>query len=458
MRKGLVVLAIAAAVLAPAGLTKGQTPQTPAGAGGERPAAAPDRVLGEVTALDPANQKISVKAETGQTVTVSVNDKTHYRRIPPGETSAERAAVITFAEVAVGDRVLARGKLDAGVIQTRLLLVMSRTDLARSEEQSRAEWQRRGISGTIVGLDPATKELAVRVRTAAGPVPIRVTASGGGVRFKRYAPDSTRYRDAVPSSFEQLKVGDQINALGDRSEDGATFKPEEIVSGSFRMAGGIITAVNRETGEVTIKDIRTQQPLTVVVGKQAQLRRLPAELLARMEESMQAGPPQTTQVAGGGTVQEVRVMTPTGPGVRYIRRPPPGQQPGQTGQPGQPTAANSGAGAPGAQGSRPPPPQGDNIRTVLLPAGAAPTLTQDLPGANVDYQQEIERLAPITIADLKPGDGIIVSSASGGDPSRVTAITLAAGVEDFLKRQEEARKARPGFDLDLELPGLGAQQ
>ena len=39
-------------------------------------------MLGEVTAIDPANKKISVKAETGQAVTVSVDDKTLYRRIP----------------------------------------------------------------------------------------------------------------------------------------------------------------------------------------------------------------------------------------------------------------------------------------------------------------------------------------------------------------------------------------
>jgi hypothetical protein len=438
MRKSSAVLAVIAAVLVYGGTIKGQSPQTPAGAGPTRPAS--DRVLGEVTAIDPANKKISVKAETGQAVTVSVDDKTLYRRIPPGETNVEKAAVIGFADITVGDRVLARGKLDADVIQARVLLVMSRAELARSEEQSKAEWQRRGISGTIVGLDPTTKEITVKARTAMGAATIRVNASGDGVRLKRYAPNSTRYRDAAPGTFEELKVGDQIRALGERSEDGASFKPEEVVFGSFRLAGGIITAVNPSTGEITLRDIKTQQPLTVTVSKDSVLRRLPGELVVRMEESMQSTEtPQTTQTANGGTIREIRVMTPNGPGIRRIYVPPAGQQ-----------------------GAPPPPrgnervPQGADIR-IVSSAGAAPPPTQAAVSAGVDYQEAIEKLPPITIADLKPGDGIIVSSASGSDPSRMTAITLAAGVEEFLKRQEEARKTRPGYELDLALPGIGAQ-
>jgi hypothetical protein len=439
MRKSSAVLAVIAAVLVSGGTTRGQSPQTPAGAGLTRPAS--DRVLGEVTAIDPANKKVSVKAETGQAVTVSVDDKTLYRRIPPGETNVEKAAVIGFADIAVGDRVLARGKLDADIIQARVLLVMSRAELARSEEQSKAEWQRRGISGTIVGLDPATKEITVKARTAMGAATIRVNASGDSVRLKRYAPNSTRYRDAAPGTFEQLKVGDQISALGERSEDGASFKPEEIVSGSFRLAGGIITAVNPSTGEVTLRDMKTQQPLTVTVSKDSVLRRLPGGLLVRMEESMQSTEtPQTTQTANGGTIQEIRVMTPYGPGIRRIYVPP-------AGQPGA-------APPPPRNGERLP--QGADIR-IVTSAGAASSPTQGAVSAGVDYQDAIEKLPPITIADLKPGDGIIVSSASGSDPSRVTAITLAAGVEEFLKRQEEARKTRPGYELDLGLPGIGAQ-
>jgi hypothetical protein len=382
MRRGLAVLAFAA-MLAPGGAAVGQSP--PATAGQTRPAS--DRVLGEVTTIDPAGKQISLKSDAGRVVTVTVDERTLYRRVPPGETNVEKATPINFAEVAVGDRVLARGKLDADVLGARVVLVVSRSEIVRREEEHQAEWQRRGLTGTVIALDPATKEITVRTREAAT---LQVKASGSNVLFKRYAPNSTRYRDATPSSFAELKVGDQVNALGERSEDGASFVPEEIIAGSFRINGGIITAVNVSAGEITIRDIKTRQPLTVVFSRDSVLRRLPAELLTRMEESMQrTAPPPTTPAGSGELRQEVRIVTP---GM-----------------------------------------------------------------ANVDYQEEIAKLPPITVADLKPGDGIIVSSPSKGDPSRVTAITLAAGVEGFLKRQEEARNARPGYQLDIGLPGLGSQ-
>ena len=34
--------------------------------------------------------------------------------------------------------------------------------------------------------------------------------------MRRYAPDSIKFADAKPSKFTELKVGDQLSALGDR--------------------------------------------------------------------------------------------------------------------------------------------------------------------------------------------------------------------------------------------------
>jgi hypothetical protein len=44
----------------------------------------------------------------------------------------------------------------------------------------------------------------------------------------------------------------------------------------------------------------------------------------------------------------------------------------------------------------------------------------------------LERLPTVTIADVKVGDTIIVSSTQGADPSRLTAISLVAGAEPLL--------------------------
>ena len=37
-----------------------------------------------------------------------------------------------------------------------------------------------------------------------------------------------------------------------------------------------------------------------------------------------------------------------------------------------------------------------------------------------------------TLAELKPGDALIISSTNGADPGHVSAITMVAGVEPFL--------------------------
>lgn len=44
----------------------------------------------------------------------------------------------------------------------------------------------------------------------------------------------------------------------------------------------------------------------------------------------------------------------------------------------------------------------------------------------------MERIPAITLADLKTGDALIISSTAGSDPTRVFAITAVAGVEPLL--------------------------
>src|SRR5205823_5981474 len=134
--------------------------------------------------------------------------------------------------------------------------------------------------------------ITVQARTREGDRPVVVAAGEGEVRFLRYAPDSVRYRDAKQSSFAELKVGDQLRALGERSADGARFTPEEVVSGTFRTTAGKITAVNTQAGELTISTVPDARPLTVAVSGDSKLRRLTPEVLRAWEQ-------RVTQPASG---------------------------------------------------------------------------------------------------------------------------------------------------------------
>ncbi|HEX5835509.1 MAG TPA: hypothetical protein VFY34_16720, partial [Pyrinomonadaceae bacterium] len=71
------------------------------------------------------------------------------------------------------------------------------------------------------------------------------------------------------------KVGDQLRALGDRTEDPLRFKPEKVVTGSFRTVGGVVTAIDPATGEIKINELEKKTPLTIVIKQDAVLRRFP---------------------------------------------------------------------------------------------------------------------------------------------------------------------------------------
>jgi len=64
-------------------------------------------------------------------------------------------------------------------------------------------------------------------------------------------------------------------------------------------------------------------------------------------------------------------------------------------------------------------------------------------GGGVDFQEILERLPPTTLAELKAGDMIIVSSTAGAEQGRVTAIAVVSGVEPLLNAMQARQAARP---------------
>src|SRR6185503_8014400 len=246
---------------------------------GNDPSIAAKHAIGEVKSIDAATKQVTIKTDAGSVVTVSVNDKTTYKKLAPGEQTLTNATDITFADVAEGDRIMARGTVSADQksVPALQVIVMTKGDLAKKQEAERQEWRRRGILGVITALKPDTKEITISNRTMAGTQAV-VIPVGDKTEMKRYAPDSIKFGDAKPSSFGELKVGDQLRALGDRTEDPLRFNPEKVVTGSFRTVGGVVTAVDPATGEIKINELEKKTPLTIIIKQDAVLRRFPAEM------------------------------------------------------------------------------------------------------------------------------------------------------------------------------------
>jgi hypothetical protein len=348
----------------------------------------PNLALGDVTSIDTANHRLVVKTKDGD-INVVLNDQTEYKKVKPGETSLKNAEPAMLTDIGVGDRVIALGRVadDRKSVPARRLVLMTKAAIAQKQEHDREEWKARGIVGRITSLNPETKEINLMMRAPTGERPVLMPVTET-VTLRRYAPDSVKFSDARPSSFGELKVGDQVRALGDKNADNTRFTPVEIVSGSFRMVAGTITTVNPATSEITVANLQTGQPIVIVVNADSLMRRIPPEMAAMLaQRRAQAG---AAGAAGNGG-----------------------------------TAAPAG----GAAGQRP---QG---------------------GRGGDFDEMLERLPAVSIADLKKGDAIAVSSTTGLDPSRVTAIKLVAGIEALLTRPQ-AQSGSGAQSPSLNLPGL----
>ena len=384
---GLVVVGVLAGF---SGQAQTQTPaSTPAG----DPSISPNRALGEVKLIDAAAKQLTIKTDAGSVVNVVLSDATSYMRVAPGETTLTNATKITFADLAEGDRVLALGKVSDNrkLVPARTLVVMTKADIARKQEAERAEWKKRGVLGIITALKPETKEITITSRTMAGPQALIIPVSDK-VELRRYAPDSIKFADAKEAKFDELKVGDQLRALGERNTEGTSFTAEKVVTGSFKTVGGVITGIDLATGELKINDLQTKQPMTIVVKHDAVLRKFPA-----------AGE------AGGMMIM---------------------------GRPG------------GGAGGTPPAVQGGGVRPGAGQGGGR--------GGGMNLQDMLERLPTITIADVKVGDTIIVSSTKGADPTRLTAISLISGADTLLNMLAARQQQSGGPATPNPAAGLGS--
>ena len=73
------------------------------------PGIAAKHAIGEIKSVDAAAKQLTIKTDAGSIVTVSLNDKTTYKKLAPGEQTLTNATDVTFADLAEGDRIMARG-------------------------------------------------------------------------------------------------------------------------------------------------------------------------------------------------------------------------------------------------------------------------------------------------------------------------------------------------------------
>lgn len=369
----------------------------------------PSVVAGEVSTL--SESKIVLQTKDGA-VEAALSDKTEYKRVPPENPSLKAAVPSNLADIGVGDKVIVTGILatDKKSIPARAIYLMTKADIAGKQTKDQEQWKTRGISGQVAAINPQTKEITVSARGIMGETKTLVTLKDNAA-FRRYAPDSVSFNEAKTSSLDDLKVGDSVRALGDKSADGATFKAEEIISGSFQTIGGTITAIDATKNEITINNIQTKKDVVVVVGQNSVLKNFPPEMAQRISQAQ----------SGGAGMQ-----------------PPAGM-----GRPPQNAPQNAPTNAPNGQ---------------TTPNGMRRGGGGGMRGGSID--EMLERFPSIKITDLKVGEMIAFSSTKTANQQRITAIKLLSGVEPFLKAPAAAagnnggRQRGGGTDSGFSIPGL----
>lgn len=373
---------------------------------------------GEVSTINQTEKKLSLQTSDGA-IDVVIVAATGFKRVLPENPVITAAVASSLSEIGEKDKVLVTGTVSADkkTITAKNVYLMSKSDIAKKLAAEREAWRTRGISGRVVKVDFKTQNVTIASRSLMGETEV-VLSPKENAEYLRYSPSSAKFADAVASNLAEIKVGDQLRALGDKSTDGLTFKAEKYLTGSFKMVAGKITAIDTAKNEITIEDSANKKPTTIVVNSNTVIKQFPAEMAQGMARMMSGG-------MGG--------MQPPqgGQGTTVVMRPPQGGQPGGN---------NPSGGQPNSNNQTP-------------PAGGQRRMGFGQGGGNLD--EMLERLPAISIAQLKIGDTIGISGTAGSVANRYTAFKLLSGVEPFMSiPQMPTGGGRGGQQPTINIPGL----
>jgi hypothetical protein len=347
-----------------------------------------------VTQIQPGH--LTVHTEKGD-VQVDLPEGVRILRVPPGSKDLKSAEPIAATDISPGDRAVVLGHLGENhqAIQATRVVVMTKSDLSSFHAAEVQEWQTRGIEGVVKAVDTDKMEITIAAPNhppTPGNLthPVILTTTPKTVLL-RYAPNSVQFADAKPTNIAGLKVGDQLRALGAKSDDGSHYAADKVVFGTFHNTGATVLSVDSQANTLTVKNLATNKPMVVHINADCKMHQLP-EWVARMIAGLSTGGSTAAPGAGGPPRSgQSGAAGPAGPG-----------------GPGGPPGGGFGGGGPGGGGG-------------AMHRGGMSNLSQAL-----------ENMPAITLNDIKKGDPVVIFSSEGASPSEVTAIYILTGVEPIL--------------------------
>ena len=369
----------------PAALAQNPSPAPQGKASGQR-------YIGTIKSIDDTGFVLT--SDAGQDSRITLADSVRIVRIAPGEKDLKNATPLERKDLQPGDRVLVGASPSSGG-NARVavsVIVMKEADIAAKKEKDRADWRQRGAGGLVTAIDPSTGTVTISLTSFAGAKNLLIKTSKNTI-LRRYAPNSVKFDDAKFAPFDQIKVGDQLRARGNKNAEGTELVADEVVSGTFRNLAGQITATDPGAGTLTLKDAISKQTVSVKITPDSQLRKLPPEFAQRIAMRLKSAAAEG--VPGAATVLGA---SESGDHARGQRA----------------EAGGVGPGGMGGMGGR---------------------------NGSMDIQQILSRMPSVSLSDLQKGDAIMMVSTMGEGENPGNAITMLAGVEPILTAAPNASQA-----------------
>jgi len=396
--------------------------------------AASQSQLGTVKSL--SGNTVTLTTDQKQTITVSIPSEARIVQLAVGSTDLKTAKPSQFSDIAVGDRVLASGKAgdSANTFTARLVVVMKSADIAQMQATQRAEWKTRGSGGIVSAVDPVKGTITIDVGTKK-----LIVVTSSTTKFRRFMGDSVKYEDSKPGTIAQVQPKDQLQVLGNKSDDGTTIQAEEIMSGSFLNLSGLVSSIDAATGTVTFKDLATKKIMTVNVSANCDMRNLPEQTATMLANRSNGG---GRGGRGGGRGGGAGGGNAGGGG-------------GGAGMGGGGGAGMGGGDASlaavgvdstlGAAGTA------AGANGTAASAGEDDTAVATRRSTGADLSQMMPRLPTIKLTDLKAGDAVmVVATEPSPGATTVDAITLLSGVAPLLTANPNG-----GMSLSMSMGGMG---
>jgi hypothetical protein len=286
------------------------------------------------------------------------------------------------------------------------------------------------------------------------------------------APGARDLENAAPITATDLEVGDRILARGWSGADPSSFVAASVIVMSKsdlakkhaaeraewekRGVSGIITALNPAAREITINPLTaaSAKPLVIAFAPNATLRRYAPNSVkfsdARPSRFEELKPGDQVRALGAANEDGARYTAEelVAGSFRTIAATVVSLDAAQNTLQLTDLSANKRLQAQVTADSLV-----RRLSAEIAQMLAARNQPGNSSGQSGDLRPLIERLPPLSLANLKAGDAVILSFATGADASPITVITLLAGVEPLLKTATKGGQSinLGSWNLDLNM-------